>query len=445
MRGHRLNPGAWLLVLGLAVAACSTGPGQTTSPTAAPTSAPGTTGAAGTTTTPTTGAPTTTGPAETTTTSPAGLLVWVDEARRAVVQTAADDFTADTGVTVEVAVVGFGDIHQRMLDQAPLGGGADLFLGSHEWLADLFPAHVTAALDLGSRAADYLPVGLEAFSRDGALYGVPYSLEAVALYRNTALVPNAPATFEDLLASCDDLAGEMEVCLAIPTGDAYYNYPFLASGGGYVFGHRPDDTYDTTDIGLDGAGALAGMAYLDELVSAGYLDAAVDYGTMTRLFLEGRAAFMWTAQWALPDAEAAVAAGTLPGYAVSPLPRILGHDAVPFVRAQGFMVNAFSARREVATRFLVDYLATRQAMAALYDADPRPPAHAAVLAALADDPLAQAFGASAAAGQPIPNVPEMAPVWAALGEAFTAVYLQAQGPGEALRVAAAAVREALGG
>ena len=308
---------------------------------------------------------------------------------------------------MQVEVVGFGDIRRRMVEQAPLGAGADLFLGSHESLGDLVAANLLEPIDLGTRAEDYLAAGLEAFSSGGRLYGLPYSLEAVALYRNTALAPDAPATFEDLLAVCDELGDAIDRCLAIPAGDAYYNYAFLASPGGYIFGYDPAAGYDLADIGIDNEGAVAGATFLDGLVATGYLDGSVDYGTMTRLFFEGRAAFMWTGPWAVPDADDAVAAGTLPGYAVSPLPQILGHEAIPMVRAQGFMVNAFSERKDLALEFLLDYLATPEVMAALYEADPRPPASAAALEALAGDPDAQAFAASAAAGRPIPNVPEM--------------------------------------
>ncbi len=441
MSGRRVMPSALALVLGLAAASCSTGPGRTASTTAGAPSTPSSTAASTTSAPP----PSTTTSAGTTTVtaSPEGLLVWGDEARRAVLEAAAADFTAATGVPVQVEVIGFGDIRRRMVEQAPLGAGADLFLGSHESLGDLVAANLLEPIDLGTRAADYLAAGLEAFSSEGRLYGLPYSLEAVALYRNTALAPAAPATFEDLLAVCDELGDTIERCLAIPAGDAYYNYAFLASPGGYIFGYDPAAGYDLADIGVDNEGAVAGATFLDGLVAAGYLDGSLDYGTMTRLFFEGRAAFMWTGPWAGPDADDAVAAGTLPGYAVSPLPQILGHQALPMVRAQGFLVNAFSERRDLALRFLLDYLATPEVMAALYRADPRPPASAAALGALAGDPAAQAFAASAAAGRPIPNVPEMGPVWGPLGAAVTAVYQQTSDPGTALRAAAAAVRDAL--
>jgi maltose-binding protein MalE len=438
MSGRRVMPHALALILGLAAASCSTGTGQTASTTAGATSMPSTTAATTITAATTTSAGTTT-----VTASPEGLLVWVDEARRGVLEAAAADFAAATGVPVQVEVIGFGDIRQRMVEQAPLGAGADLFIGSHESLGDLVAANLLEPIDLGARTEEYLAAGLEAFSSGGRLYGLPYSLEAVALYRNTGLAPEAPATFEDLLAVCDELGDVIDQCLAIPAGDAYYNYAFLASPGGYIFGYDPAGGYDPADIGIDNEGAVAGMTFLDGLVATGYLSGAVDYGTMTRLFFEGRAAFMWTGQWAVPDADDAVAAGTLPGYAVSPLPQILSHEAIPMVRSQGFMVNAFSERKDLALQFLLDYLATPEVMAALYEADPRPPACAATLEALAGAPDAQAFAASAAAGRPIPNVPEMGLVWAPLGAAVTAVYQQASDPEAALRAAAEAVRGAL--
>lgn len=441
MSGRRVVPCALALVLGLAAAACSTGAGRTTTTTAGGTTSPSSTAATTTTVPPSS---TTTGAGTTTVTAPpAGLLVWVDEPRRAVLEAVADDFEAATGVPVQVEVVGFGDIRRRMLDQAPLGAGADLFIGSHESLGDLVEAAVLEPIDLGARTEEYLAAGLEAFSSGGRLYGLPYSLEAVALYRNTELAPEAPATFEDLLAVCDALGETIDQCLAIPAGDALYNYAFLASPGGYVFGYDPAEGYDLGDIGIDNEGAVAGMTFLNGLVAMGYLDGSVDYGTMTRLFFEGRAAFMWTGPWAVPDADAAVTAGALPGYAVSPLPQILDHEAVPMVQAQGFMVNAFSERKSLALQFLLDYLATPEVMAALYEADPRPPAYAAARDALAGDPDAQAFAASAAAGRPIPNVPEMAFVWAPLGEAVTAIYRQTSDPETALRTAAEAVHDAL--
>ena len=55
---------------------------------------------------------------------------------------------------------------------------------------------------------------------------------------------------------------------------------------------------------------------------------------------------------------------------------------------------------------------------------------------VAADPDVQAFGESAADGNPMPNIPEMGAVWANLGQAFAAMYNQ---------VVAQAVRDAIAG
>ena len=294
-------------------------------------------------------------------------------------------------------------------------------------------------VDLGARAEEFFPVALDAFSYEGNLYGLPYAIEAIGLYRNVDLVAEAPETFEDLLAVCDELGDTVTQCLATPSGDAFHHYPFVASTGGYIFAYDEAEGYDPTDIGLDSEGAVEGLTFLDQLVKDGVLDPAVDYGTMTSLFHEGQAAFMWTGPWALPDVQAAGV-----NYAVSPLPDIAGNEAVPFVGVQGFFVNAFSEQKALAQTFVLDFVATEDVMVALYNVGLRAPAHIASFDQVAADPDVQAFGESASAGNPMPNIPEMASVWDNLGGAIQAIYDQSADPATAAQTAANGVREALG-
>ena len=55
---------------------------------------------------------------------------------------------------------------------------------------------------------------------NGQIYGVPYALENIALYRNTDLAPTAPATMEDLVTTGEALkaAGKVTEMLALPVG-----------------------------------------------------------------------------------------------------------------------------------------------------------------------------------------------------------------------------------
>jgi maltose-binding protein MalE len=78
-------------------------------------------------------------------------------------------------------------------------------------------------------------------------------------------------------------------------------------------------------------------------------------------------------------------------------------------------------------------------MAALYAAGSPLPTHRAVAAGI-DDPLLTVFIASAATGQPTPNLPAMTPsIWETWGEALGKIRDQAASADTALRVGAAAI------
>ena len=235
-----------LLSTVLAFTACSLGGSAptTTIPATTTTASPVTTTTAAPED-PTTTVVATTRPTSTTTAAPQrSLLVWTDETRAPIVEAAAVEFEAATGVPVEIEVVSFGDIRQDMTENARLGVGADVFVGRHDWVAELAVDGVIEPIDLSGRADEFFPVALDAFSFRGNLYGLPFDMEAIGLIRNTYLVPDAPATFEELLSVCDTLADTVEQCLALPTGDGYHHYPFLATTGGYIFGYDAVTGYD---------------------------------------------------------------------------------------------------------------------------------------------------------------------------------------------------------
>ncbi len=439
---HRWTALAGLLLAFALIAAACGDSGEDTTPETTP---PATEATTPETTPPETTPPETT-PPETTppeTTPPdpevEPLLIWADETRVSVIEGVAADFEAATGVPVEIELVGFGDIRGNMVTQGPVGEGADVFIGAHDWIGELAVNGIVGPITLGDAADQFFPVALDAFSFEGQLYGLPYAIEAIGLYRNVDLVPDAPATLEELLAVCADLADQVQQCLATPAGgDAYHHYPFLASTGGYIF-QFTNGQYDVGDIGLDNEGAVEGFTIFDELVKDGALDPAVDYGTMTDLFFNGNAAFMWTGPWELPNVQEAGI-----NYAVSPLPDIGGNTAVPFVGVQGFFVNEFSDQKALAQTFVLDFIANQDVMVQLYDVGLRAPAHIPSFDQVSADPDVQAFGASAGNGNPMPNVPEMAAVWGALGNAVQEIYNQAADPLSALTNAQTAVEEALG-
>lgn len=116
----------------------------------------------------------------------------------------------------------------------------------------------------------------------------------------------------------------------------------------------------------------------------------------------------------------------------------------PFVGVQGFMVSAFGKNQLLASTFLNEYIATDEAMQALYDAVPNAPAWLPLQATITDPDIA-VFAQSAADGDPMPAIPQMSAVWEAWSKALTLIF-QAQQPAEqAIKDAAETIRQTIRG
>ena len=78
---------------------------------------------------------------------------------------------------------------------------------------------------------------------------MPYGIENVALIRNVDLVPEAPATWQEVTEISRELreSGDAEYGFLIQTGDAYHHYPIISAFGGYIFGTSEDGGYDVSE------------------------------------------------------------------------------------------------------------------------------------------------------------------------------------------------------
>lgn len=373
---------------------------------------------------------------------PGKLIVWCDETRAPALQAAAKDFTEVYNILVEVVEVPFNDIRSKLVVTGPTGEGPDVIIGPHDWIGELvFSGLLEPILLPADLLAQFDPASLEAFSWGGQLYGLPYATECVALIYNKDLVPEVPATFEELVKLAKVLTdpGKGQYGFLIQQPDPYHNFPLQSAYGGYVFGATPQGTLDPCDIGLDSEGAIKGAKLLDRLVKEGIFFAGVDYQTVTGLFNEGLLAMFIGGPWTLPGIQAAGI-----NYGVAKIPPIEGNTPRPFIGVQGFMVSAFSKNKLLANLFLKDFLATKEIMLLIYERGQRPPAYLPALQELADNPDIQAFAASAVDGIPMPKIPEMASVWNAWSDAWDFIVSQKLSPEEAMHNAANQIRTLLG-
>lgn len=344
--------------------------------------------------------------AQETTQAPAGgnLTIWVDETRQAAVEAAAAKFEEETGSTVELVLKNFEDIRADFNAQVPTGEGPDITVGAHDWLGELTANGVVAPIELGDKAGDFEDVAVQAFTYDGAVYGLPYAVENIALIRNTALAPEAPATWDDAVAMGQAAGTEYPILLQVgETGDPYTMYPLQTSFGAPVFAQNEDGSYKA-ELTLGGDPGKAFATWLAAQGAAGTIDTAVTYDIAVAAFAAGKSPFIIGGPWML---------ASFPGLdlAVDPIPSAGGQPAQPFVGVQGFYINAKSENALLANDFLVNYMATEDAQLALYEAGDRPPALTAAADTASADPITAGFREVGASAVPMPSIPEMGSVW----------------------------------
>ena len=309
------------------------------------------------------------------------ITIWADDTRAPIMEELAQDFEATYGVGLVVEQVA--SINDDFPIAAPAGEGPDILIGPHDRLSGWVASGLIAPIDLGEMAAEFTDVALEAFTWDGVLYGMPYAIEAMGLFRNVDLVPDAPATWDELLASGQAAidAGNATYAMVLE-GNGYKIYPILTSFGGYVFGQDEAGNWDPNDLGVDSDGTIAAGDWIAENVATGLVSDNTDTDTAESLFDTGESAFIMTGPWALNRFQEAGV-----NYAVSGFPS----GGYAFSGVQGFMINALSENVPLALAFLTEFVAAEETMLALQETGNRLSTMPAVAAMSTDADLAAFF------------------------------------------------------
>ncbi|QIK84535.1 maltose ABC transporter substrate-binding protein [Sanguibacter sp. HDW7] len=354
----------------------------------------------------TTGATTPSGPAAT-------LTVWVDANRAVELQDIAARFEADKGIAVKLVQKEYGDVMKEdFVKQVPTGKGPDVIIGGHDWLGLFVQNGVVAPLELGDAAAGFSDVSLRAMSYEGTSYGLPVSLENVALLRNTALADSTPGTWDELVAAGKKIvdAGDATYPVLVPSGpesDPYHLYPLQTSFGAPLFGTASDGSYDPSQLLIGSEGGEKFAAKLVEWGKQGALNTNITGDIARDEFAAGKSPYMISGPWNLPTFKDKGV-----DYAIEAIPSAGGGDVTPFVGVQGFFVSAKSTNALAANEFVVKYLGSEDVQLALFEAGGRPPAlTSAFEKASASDPDVAAFGKVGLTGVPMPSIPAMGAVW----------------------------------
>ncbi|MGB9857154.1 MAG: maltose/maltodextrin ABC transporter substrate-binding protein MalE [Dictyoglomaceae bacterium] len=370
---------------------------------------------------------------------PGKITIWTSEAQVNQIREFVKGFTAKYGIPVEVSEVGFGDIKPKFITSAPTGEAPDIIVGAHDWVGELVANGLLLPIDFlpSNILSQFTPVTLQAMSYKGKLYGIPYCMESVALIYNKDLVPNPPTTYEALVSIAKRLTKGNQYGFLYDYNNFYFSFPFFSVFGGYVFKDTPQGL-DPTDIGLATEGAIKGVEKLVNLFKEGILKQGVDYQTTTSLFSEGKLGMMINGPWEIDNIKRAKI-----NYGVAKLPKIDGKPMRPFVGVHGFMINARTPNLAIVKTFAVEVLATKELQLKIYERDPRILARKDAYRVISANPDIKAFGASAADGIPMPNIPEMGPVWSFMADALTLITTGKKAPDIALKEAVAQIKDAI--
>ena len=376
------------------------------------------------------------------------LTIWADDLYAPIMTEVSKKFTEDNGIPVNVELIA-SDLQTQFVTASQAGTGPDLVMGAHDWIGNLVQNGSIDPIPMTeTQKAAFLPKSIEGVTFNSQVYGVPYALENVALYRNTTMAPNAPTSIEDMVTTGEALkaAGTATEILVLPigqNGDAYHMFPFFTSAGGSVFGTTPDGAYDPKQLELgtpEAAAAMAKIATLGE-TGSGVLKRSIDSTQVPTLFTDGKAPYLVSGPWNLP----AVQKSGVP-YAISPVPGFEGMaPASPFIGVQAMYIASKGKNKAVAQEYATNYFPTPEVAKALFDAQPRPPALKAVYEEVAaSNPDIKAFVEAGADGQIMPSITAMTATFGPWGKAVAAIVGGAD-PTQTMTDTANAIKAQIGG
>lgn len=352
-------------------------------------------------------------------TSVENLVMWVDTDLAASLEGVVADFEADTGVTIEIVTKEFGNIRDEAITAIPTGEGPDIMAGAHDWTGQLVSAGVIAPIELGAIRDDFVENSIAAFSYDGALYGMPFAVENIALVCNSELVPTAPTTWDEVVDN------GVQIALNPDTGDPFHMYPLQTSFGATVFEQNEDGSYKP-ELGMDNE---AGLEFAQWLYDEGSQVFNVNngYDIVMEQITSGELACWITGPWAVASIRDALGED---GFNIYDIPSVGGQPAAPFLGARGLFVSAQTEDPLFVQKFITEYIGTAEVQNEIYAVGARIPAHKEALAAASGDKVTSGFGAAGVLAQPMPSIPEMNSVWSAWGSTQAALLQQAGDPEE---------------
>ncbi len=342
---------------------------------------------------------------------------------------------ANPNITVDQVYTPDASLNDSYIAAAGAGEGPDMIISANDhtgpWATAGLIKDISGSVDDALRA-QATGTGWGLFEFNGGLYGVPYSAKTLAFFYNKALVPDAPATWQDVLDFAKQVHGDDDTV----TGLAFQNGFFHSAGFLYSLGGQLMDADGNADFadGTPGADAMDAYLQFHQDMYNLSLDAAsgvvIDGSSPNPGFQQGTVAMVYDGIWNLAQFESDL--GEDLGVSVMPA---LDNGNVPalFAQGDGFYLNANADDAKTAAFIEWGKFVTSeegQTIAAqqggLLPVNPN---------VMVDDPNLQVFADQFALGTPFPNRTELGQFWTPMADAITAVSAGGETPDAARQAA----------
>ncbi|MEG8960557.1 maltose/maltodextrin ABC transporter substrate-binding protein MalE, partial [Acinetobacter baumannii] len=346
-------------------------------------------------------------------------------------------FEKDTGIKVTVEHPD--KLEEKFPQVAATGDGPDIIFWAHDRFGGYAQSGLLAEITPDKAFQDKLyPFTWDAVRYNGKLIAYPIAVEALSLIYNKDLLPNPPKTWEEIPALDKELKAKGKSALMFNLQEPYFTWPLIAADGGYAFKYE-NGKYDIKDVGVDNAGAKAGLTFLVDLIKNKHMNADTDYSIAEAAFNKGETAMTINGPWAWSNIDTSKV-----NYGVTVLPTFKGQPSKPFVGVLSAGINAASPNKELAKEFLENYLLTDEGLEAV---NKDKPLGAVALKSyeeeLAKDPRIAATMENAQKGEIMPNIPQMSAFWYAVRTAVINAASGRQTVDEALKDAQTRITENL--
>ncbi len=359
----------------------------------------------------------------------AKLLLWTD--KDAYGKALAEGFMKKyPGVTVTTGEFGSTEQAAKIELDGPAGNGADVFFLPHDKLSTsiesgiLLPIQDQVAQRLHN---NLLKEAMSTVSKDGVVYGVPVSIETIALFYNKDIVDKPVKTFEELFdfAKTFNDPPNNKFAFVNDMGNGYNSYAFFTPYGFDLFGK---DGTDADNPGFDSDAFIKGLEFvqsLNTILPVKSNDLGGEF--VGQLFKSGKAAYTFQGPWSIEDYKKENI-----NFGVTTIPTVAGNSLHPFAGVQMAGVSAYSDYPDAAT-LLAEFLASPEGANILYKTVYKLTSlkDLSVVEGLSSDEVLPLFAQQFKTSFPMPSISRVSYYWSISGKALSLTFNGEISPQEA--------------